>query len=239
MTEEIKDNMAIWNEVSRPPESALKKITGGRLSGKSDINPQWRYEAMTKLFGVCGINWSYTVDKKWIEPAPDGQFFAFVDITLYFKQGEKWSCGIPANGGAMLIEKEKTGLHANDEAYKMATTDALGTAMKMLGIAADIYAGKWDGSKYVEKPEPKVIPKHEKTSQADVKVYGKVNQETDVPNMEEPDSQLIDFQNADLQGQVLTLKAMCATKKYTPKENIDTMPEKKRIEFFKYLRDLK
>ncbi|MHA1280854.1 MAG: hypothetical protein ACTSQ8_27265, partial [Candidatus Helarchaeota archaeon] len=38
--------------------------------------------------------------------------------------------------------------YSNDEAYKMALTDALSVAMGRIGIAADIYMGKWDGSKY-------------------------------------------------------------------------------------------
>jgi hypothetical protein len=39
-------------------------------------------------------------------------------------------------------------MHSNDEGYKMAITDALSVAMKSLGVAADIYMGLWDGSKY-------------------------------------------------------------------------------------------
>jgi hypothetical protein len=164
------ENMELWNKVKQPPASALKKITGGRLSGKTDINPQWRYEAMTENFGICGIGWYFTVDNKWVDDGSEGQKFAFADITLYVKIDGEWSKGIPASGGSMLIEKEKNGLHANDEAFKMSITDALGTAMKMLGLAADIYAGKWDGSKYKDAPEP---AKEEITAKAeeDVPVY--------------------------------------------------------------------
>lgn len=158
------ENLELWNKVKQPPTSALKKITGGRLNGKSDINPQWRYEAMTENFGICGIGWKFTVDKKWLEPVSDNQVVAFADITLYIKVGDVWSDGIPANGGSMLVEKEKAGLHSSDEAFKMSITDALGTAMKMLGVAADIYAGKWDGSKYKDAPEAK---KEEKPVKAD------------------------------------------------------------------------
>lgn len=60
----------------------------------------------------------------------------------------------------MLVAQESSGLHANDEGYKMAITDALGTAVKMLGVAADVYAGKWDGSKYRDDgPSPTPLPK--------------------------------------------------------------------------------
>jgi len=71
------------------------------------------------------------------------------------KDGEDdvWSDAIPAIGGSVLVSKESAGLHASDEGYKMAITDALGTAMKMLGVAADIYAGLWDGTKYKDAVE--------------------------------------------------------------------------------------
>ena len=159
------ENMELWNNLKRPPPESLKRISGGRLNGMTDIKPQWRYQAMTEQFGMCGIGWKYTVEKEWLEQGPDGQVFAFVDVNLYtWMDGEdmKWSSPIPGTGGAMLVEKEKAGLHANDEAFKMATTDALGTAMKMLGVAADIYAGLWDGSKYKDtnppSPERKAPP---------------------------------------------------------------------------------
>ena len=54
----------------------------------------------------------------------------------------------------MLIVKERQGMHANDEAYKMATTDALSSAMRMIGMGADVYAGQWTGSKYHRNAEP-------------------------------------------------------------------------------------
>jgi hypothetical protein len=171
------DNLKIYNALKQPPKEALRQIQGGRLSGKTDINPQWRYKAMTEQFGMCGVGWKYEVTSKESKEASDGQVFAFVDINLYYKVDDKWSDPIPGSGGSMLVEKEKSGLHANDEGYKMATTDALSTAMKMLGVAADIYAGLWDGAKYrdavettttaVKDTEPR--PKPETTAPAPTK----------------------------------------------------------------------
>ena len=65
----------------------------------------------------------------------------------------------------MLTEQEKAGLHVSDECFKMATTDALSVALKMLGVAADIYAGAWDGSRYKDqsaKPAPEATKSTEK-----------------------------------------------------------------------------
>ncbi len=149
-----EENLNFWNKVKQPPPSVLRQIQGGRLSGKSDINPMWRYQVMTEEFGMCGIGWKYEIVKLWTEPGPDNQVFSCAQINLFIKQGDKWSDPIPAVGGHMMVDKESKGLHANDEGFKMAVTDALSTSMKLLGVAADVYAGLWDGTKYKdEKPK--------------------------------------------------------------------------------------
>jgi hypothetical protein len=148
------NNLSIWNAVKQPPLDALKKIKGGRLSGMSDISPQWRYQILTEQFGPCGVGWKYTIKRVWEQPATEGQEFAFAEVDLFIKFGAEWSDPIPGIGGSMLIAKETKGLYSSDEAYKMAVTDALSVAMKMVGVAADVYAGKFDGSKYAAEKEP-------------------------------------------------------------------------------------
>jgi hypothetical protein len=140
--------MIIWNKFCEPPVTALKKIGGGKLSGKTDINPQWRLKALTEVFGTCGEGWKYTIDKLWHETGPEGRVMAFALISLYYKQGEKWSEAIPGIGGNMMADIEKGNLVSSDECYKMAVTDALSVACKALGVASAIYEGNWDGSKY-------------------------------------------------------------------------------------------
>lgn len=147
----IDASTAIWDAVKRPPESALKQIKGGRLTGMTDVNPQWRYRAMTEVFGPCGQGWKYEIARTWTDAGTEGQILAFAEIHLWWNDGEQWQGPIPGIGGSMLVAKERDGLRTNDEAFKMATTDALSVAMKMLGVAADIYAGRWDGTKYKEE----------------------------------------------------------------------------------------
>ncbi len=159
----MSKNMEIWDKLKRPPESALKRIQAGRLKGKSDINPQWRYEVMTEVFGICGLGWKYEIKKIWQEQGSYDQITQFAEINLFINY-DGWSAPIPAVGGSMLIAKESAGLHTNDEAVKMAVTDALGTAMKMLGVAADIYKGLWDGSKYVDTMNGSEPPRKSTTS---------------------------------------------------------------------------
>jgi len=129
----------------------------------TDINPQWRLQAITEAFGQCGIGWYYTIEKMWTESGAGGELMAFVHVHLFTTNPQGgWSQPIVGIGGSALVAKESAGLRANDEAYKMALTDALSVAMKQLGFAADIYAGKFDGSKYKDdvpptKPELKSV----------------------------------------------------------------------------------
>lgn len=149
-----ENNLRYWDALKHPPASALKKIAGGRLSGMTDIKPQWRYEIMTRTFGPCGDGWKYTIDRFWTEPGSHEQVMAFALVSVYHKTAEgQWSDPTPGVGGSMLVTKESGGLHTSDEGYKMAVTDALSVAMKLLGVGADVYNGYWDGSKYRDGAE--------------------------------------------------------------------------------------
>lgn len=152
--------LAVYKSLSQPPRTALRQITDGNLKGKTDINPQWRYEAMTEKFGLVGLGWKYEVQKLWTEPGAGTEVLAFAQVAVFIKDPEtrEWSDPIVGIGGSKLINDFQRGPKSNDEGYKMAVTDAFSTSLKMLGVAADIYAGKWDGSKY-NNTEPEPAPK--------------------------------------------------------------------------------
>lgn len=137
-------NLDIYNDVRAVPAEAKKEIRGGRLNGKTDINPMWRIKKLTEQFGPCGVGWKYTIDREWLETGANGEISAFMDISLYYKYNGEWSEAVPGTGGSAFIAKEKAGLYTSDECYKMALTDALSVACKALGIAADVY---WDKDK--------------------------------------------------------------------------------------------
>lgn len=158
----MQSNMEFWHALSRPPTTALKPISGGRLKGKTDINPQWRYQAMTEMFGPIGFGWKYTIDRLWTEDGPNGERMAFAQVSVYVAHESTWSDAIQGIGGAAMIAMEKSGLVGSDEAYKMATTDALSVALKMLGVAAEIYLGNFDGSKYKTEAPAAEEPVHDK-----------------------------------------------------------------------------
>lgn len=134
-------NMDLYEQLQTPPNDALKSIGFGSLKGFSDINPQWRYEALTAALGPCGCGWRFEIADTKTQSVSTGETMVFVLVNLYIKHGDEWSAPIPGWGGDYLVKKDKNGIHGNDEAFKMATTDALGTAAKMIGLAADVYRG--------------------------------------------------------------------------------------------------
>lgn len=149
MGNDVMENLDIYNKLRIVPESAKKPIQGGRLKGKTDINPMWRIKALTEQFGACGIGWYYKVTKQWLEPCGN-EVCAFVNIELYIKVDGEWSQPIFGTGGNMLAQIEKSGVYVSDECFKMATTDALSVACKQLGVGADVY-WEQDKTKYSAK----------------------------------------------------------------------------------------
>lgn len=141
------DNLKIYNAVRAVPSEAKKEIKGGRMNGKTDINPMWRIKILTEQFGICGIGWKYEIVKFWCETGSFEQQSAFAQINLFIKDGDKWSDAIPGIGGSAFVAKETSGLYTSDECYKMALTDAISVSCKALGVGADVYWDK-DNTKY-------------------------------------------------------------------------------------------
>ena len=150
------DNMEFWKQLDTTPKEAQKEILAGRLKGFTDINPMWRLKRLTELFGPCGIGWKYEIVSTDVIPGANDEVAAFVNILLYYKDGDKWSDGIPGLGGSSFVAKEKNGMHTSDECFKMALSDAIGTACKALGMSADIYFSK-DRSKYTSVPDDQEV----------------------------------------------------------------------------------
>lgn len=149
------DNLRLYNQFRAVPDDAKKAITDGRLKGKTDINPMWRIKLLTEAFGPCGVGWKIEVTRQWLENGDADTTAAFVNVNLYIKDPATgaWSDPIPGTGGNVFKRKENSGrFYIDDDCFKKATSDAIGTAAKMLGVGADIY-WETDSTKYTS-PQP-------------------------------------------------------------------------------------
>lgn len=140
-------NLDLWEQYQECPPEALKTIRGGKLNGMTDISPIWRYKALTEAFGPAGQGWGLSEVQFTLLDGAKGEKVVMCTLELWYEGNGKRN-RIPGQGGAMLINTEKGELRTNDEAYKMAYTDAVSVACKQLGFAANVY---WQGgadSKY-------------------------------------------------------------------------------------------
>ena len=143
-------NVRFFKQFCKTPEEARKTIEAGRLKGMTDINPMWRIKALTEVFGPVGFGW-WTQDEEFtMEPCEaTGEIAMFCSLHLVVVDPEtgKESRPISGFGGNKFVAKEFKGPYCNDEAKKMAYTDALSIACKSLGFSSDIYFQK-DRTKY-------------------------------------------------------------------------------------------
>ena len=144
------DNLHIYRQVQTVPKESLKPFKSSSGKQLTEINAMWRIMKLTELFGPAGEGWYTEVTRQEKVAVPNGEVMVFVDLNLYLKDTKtgKWSKPVRGTGGNRLVRKNDDGtFYCDDEAYKMAYTDALGVACKSLGFGADIYSGKFD-SKY-------------------------------------------------------------------------------------------
>ena len=149
------ENLKIYEKVRAVPETAKKRIGAGRLKGMTDINPMWRIKVLTETFGPCGEGWYYEIEDRATYPVPNredaDEIVAVVEIDLFYKlDNGEWSKPVHGTGGSKLMTQEKNGTYVNDEAFKMALTDAISVACKALGVGADVYWNS-DNTKYIDQ----------------------------------------------------------------------------------------
>jgi len=148
--EQKHKNMRFYGQVQDTPKEAQREIGAGRLKGYTDINPMWRIKKLTEVFGPCGFGW-WTQNEKYTfqECGATGEVAVFCTLELVVVDPETdlESHPISGVGGNKFVAKEKNGPYCNDEALKMAYTDALSIACKSLGFSHDIYFSR-DRTKY-------------------------------------------------------------------------------------------
>lgn len=144
------ENLAIYNKYRAVPQEAMKPFDNGKFKG-TDINTMWRVKCLTEQFGVVGFGWTTRVLRTWTELGANNEVMAFAEIEMKVKIDGEWSEPFTATGGNLMVRYVKKGEYYtnNDEAFKMAITDAFGVACKYLGIGADVYWAN-DRTKYSE-----------------------------------------------------------------------------------------
>ena len=142
----MTENRNIWDQMKETDPRFTKRVNKG-FGEITTIDPQWQIMRMTEMFGPVGKGWTYRVNYTYT----DQLVFAEVSVAT-----SKIEDVFIHYGPVCSVQKlyRKTGA-LDDEAPKKAMTDALTKAFSHLGLCSDIFMGKFDDSKYVQKLEEK------------------------------------------------------------------------------------
>lgn len=136
------NNTQIWDAVCETNPDDTKKVS--QRGGFTAIDAYSQIRAATAQFGPVGKGWGWIV-----ESCQDyGGGALTVMIQFWWRDGDEGVMKYNTFGSAKY-ERDP------DEAAKKALTDAITKALSYLGFNADVFLGKFDDSKYVEKQQAK------------------------------------------------------------------------------------
>lgn len=150
-----KENTKYWTAFKTVPKDHVKPFQqSGGFKGTA-IKPMWQFLRMTEEFGPCGTGWGIH-EPKFDVQAAGNEILVFCTATVWYGPERAVLVGV---GGDKILAQQKSGPRMDDNAYKKAFTDAITNALKMLGMAADVHMGLYDGNKYVpDEPEERREP---------------------------------------------------------------------------------
>lgn len=139
------NNLDHWNRFADIDPKFTKAITGKAYKGTSP-NPQYVIRCLTEMFGPVGKGFGWRVLHEAFQPLGEKtlhwcriEFWHTDRANVYESYGQTLAAYPTASGGFMVDE----------DAPKKSLTDAIIKAASHIGIAANIFLGRWDDQKYV------------------------------------------------------------------------------------------
>jgi hypothetical protein len=143
-----KENMWLWESVETTDPNFTKKVN--QRGGFTAISAQYQLRTATETFGSFGWGWGVVDERieKW------------EDVGLAVYQATLWY-NIDGYGYDDDVTISKIPIHSSikyhsngrvdDDFMKKVATDALTKGLSKLGFNADVFMGKFDDNKYVNK----------------------------------------------------------------------------------------
>lgn len=138
-----KDNMALWDKICVTDEKKTPTTFVNMRGGFTDIDAQSQCKWATELFGIYGVGWGLRKMVWGILTDGAGK----TELTL--------DCEFFAVWGKEVIEFEISNdmeYKAGNECRKKLLTNTRSKALSLIGMNSDVYEGKFDSSRYNDKP---------------------------------------------------------------------------------------
>lgn len=143
--ENSKKNLRHWDRFSDIDPKFTKQITGKPYKGTSP-NPQYVIKCLTDIFGPVGEGFGWEVVAEDFTPLLGDVLhwcrikFWHTDRSNTFDSYGQTKAAYVTSGGKNMVD---------EDAPKKSLTDAIIKAASHIGIASNIFLGRWDDQKYV------------------------------------------------------------------------------------------
>ena len=137
-------NLDLWEAHADIDPAFTKAITGKAYKGTSP-NPQYVIKCLTEMFGPVGQGFGWEVLAEDFTPLGE-EILHWCRIRFWHTDRQNY---YEAYGQTKALMKTRNGLMSDEDAPKKSLTDAIIKAASQLGIAANIFLGRWDDQKYV------------------------------------------------------------------------------------------
>lgn len=143
----MTDNLELWNRFADIDPKFTKPISGRDYGGTSP-NPQYVIKCLTEMFGPVGKGFGWNVVAEDFTKLGETHLH-WCRIRFWWKDDDGiHECEQYGQTKAAYVTSK--GFHRVDEdAPKKSLTDAIVKAASHLGVAANIFLGRWDDQKYV------------------------------------------------------------------------------------------
>ena len=138
----IKENMKLWKSVETTDPAFTTRVN--QRGGFTAIGAQYQLRTATEKFGPMGAGWG--VEDETIEK--------WEDVGLAVYQAKLWYKPDSGSMGSIPIHssiKYQSNGRVDDDFMKKVATDALTKGLSKLGFNADVFMGRFDDNKYVNK----------------------------------------------------------------------------------------
>jgi hypothetical protein len=144
----MSDNLELWGRFADIDPKFTKPITGRDYKGTSP-NPQYVIRCLTEMFGPVGKGFGWEILKEDFTTL-GGTILHWCRIRFWWKDSEG-THSVEEYGQTKAFYITSGGYERCDEdAPKKSLTDAIIKGASHMGVAANIFLGRWDDQKYVD-----------------------------------------------------------------------------------------
>lgn len=163
----MSNNLAVLWERFADIDPKFTKPISGRDYGGTSPNPQYVIRCLTEMFGPAGKGFGWNVITEEFKEL-GGTYLHWCRIRFWWKDEDGVHSVEEYGQTKAAYVTSKGTMRVDEDAPKKSLTDAIIKGASHIGIAANIFLGRWDDQKYVAEVN-KEFREEERQQQADAK----------------------------------------------------------------------